>query len=110
MQVEQFPSSISHPVVAGFFSHTQESQPLLHDCIGEMLIVIEPDGISDVFCRNHHSGPTMLRHAALWCVNIRKLKCAGFYAGVMTSKGGRFLSISREQAIEHIGHWVFENI
>jgi len=73
-------------------------------------VVIEPDGISDVFCRNQYSGLTMLRHAAMWCVDVRKLKDARFYVGVMTSKGGRFHSISRNKAIEHIGQWVFENI
>jgi len=110
MQVEQLPSDISYPVTAGYFQHTQEKQPLLHDCQGEILMVIEPDGISEVFCRNQRSGRTMLRHAAMWCVTLRKLKDARFYVGVMTSKGGRFHSISRNKAIEHIGQWVFENI
>jgi hypothetical protein len=109
MQVEQLPSNTLHPVATGYVQHTQ-NEPLLQDFQGEILIVIEPDGISDVFCRNQYSGPTMLRHAAMWCVTVRKLKDAKFYIGVMTSKGGRFHSISRNKAIEHIGQWVFENI
>ncbi len=109
MQVEQLPSSFPHPVTAGSFQHIQ-NEPLLQNFQGEILMVIEPDGISDVFCRNQYSGPTMLRNAAMWCVNLRKLKDARFYAGVMTSKGGRFHSISRNKAIEHIGQWVFGNL
>ena len=107
MQVEQLSSDISHPVTAGYLQHAQENKPLLHDCQGEILMVIEPDGISDLFCRNEYNGPAMLRHAAMWCVNVRKLKDARFYVGVMTSKGGRFHSISRNKAIEHVGQWVF---
>ncbi|HFD31339.1 MAG TPA: hypothetical protein ENJ28_01305 [Gammaproteobacteria bacterium] len=109
MQVEQLPSDISHPVTAGYLQHTQ-NEPLLHDFQGEILMVIEPDGISDVFCRNEYSGPAMLRHADMWCVNVRKLKDVRFYVGVMTPKGGRFHSISREKAIEHVGQWIFGNI
>jgi len=109
MQVEQLPSSFPHPVTAGYFQHTK-NEPLLQDFLGEILMVIEPDGISDVFCRNQYSGQAMLRHAAMWCVNVRKLKDAKFYVGVMTSKGGRFHSISREVAIEHVGQWIFGNI
>jgi hypothetical protein len=109
MQVEQLPSDIPHPVTAGYFQHTQ-NELLLQDCQGEILMVIEPDGISDVFCRNQYSGLTLLRHAAMWCVNVRKLKEAKFYTGVMTSKGGRFHSINREKAIEHVGQWVFGTI
>ena len=109
MQVEQLPSSFPHPVTAGYFQHTQ-NEPLLQDFQGEILMVIEPDGISDVFCRNQYSGLTMLRHAAMWCVNVRKLKDAKFYVGVMTSKGGRFHSISREKAVEHVGQWIFGTI
>ena len=109
MQVEQLPSGTPHPVATGYFQHTQNER-LLQDFQGEILIVIEPDGISDVFCRNQYSGPTMLRHAAMWCVNVRKLKEAKFYTGVMTSKGGRFHSINREKAIEHVGQWVFGTI
>ena len=110
MQVEQLPSGTLHPVIAGPFQYTQENQPLLHDCQGEILMVIEPDGISDVFCRNMYSGQAMLRQAAMWCVNVRKLQGAKFYVGVMTSRGGRFHSISREKAIEDIGRWIFGNI
>ena len=110
MQVEQLPSGTPHPVTAGSFQYTRENQPLLHDCQGEILMVIEPDGISDVFCRNQYSGQAMLRQAARWCVNVRKLQGAKFYVGVMTSRGGRFHSISREKAIEHIGQWIFGNI
>ena len=110
MQVEQLPSGTPHPVTAGSFQYTRENQPLLHDCQGEILMVIEPDGISDVFCRNQYSGQAMLRQAAMWCVNVRKLQGAKFYVGVMTSRGGRFHSISWEKAIEHIGQWIFRNI
>ena len=110
MQVEQLPSSTPHPVTAGSFQHTKENGPLLHDFQGEILIVIEPYGISDVFCRNQYSGQAMLRKAAMWCVNLRKLKDARFYAGVMTSKGGRFHRISRNKAIEHVGQWIFGSI
>ena len=106
MQVEQLPSGTPHPVTAGYFQHTQ-NEPLLQDFQGEILMVIEPDGISDVFCRNEYSGQAMLRHAAMWCVNVRKLKDAKFYVGVMTSKGGRFHNISREKAITHVGQWRF---
>jgi len=109
MQVEQLPSGIPHPVTAGHLQHTQ-NEPLLHDFQGEIMMVIEPDGISDVFCRTEYSGPALLRHAAMWCVNVRKLKDARFYVGVMTSKGGRFHSISRNKAIEHVGQWIFRNI
>ena len=109
MQVEQLPSGTPHPVTAGSFQYTQ-NEPLLHDCQGEILMVIEPDGISDVFCRNQYSGQAMLRQAAMWCVNVRKLQGAKFYVGVMTSRGGRFHSISREKAIEYIGQWIFRNI
>ena len=110
MQVEQSPSSFLHPVTAGYFQHTKKKQPLLQDFQGENLMVIEPDGISALFCRNQYSGQAMLRHAALWCVNVRKLNDAKFYVGVMTSKGGRFHSISKEKAIEHVGQWIFGNI
>jgi len=109
MQAEQLPFSFPHPVTAGYFQHTQ-NEPLLQDFQGEILMVIEPDGISDVFCRNQHSGQAMLRHAAMWCVNVRKLNDAKFYVGVMTSKGGRFHSISRKQAIERVEQWIFRNI
>jgi len=110
MQVEQSPSSFPHPVTARYFQHTKENKPLLQDFQGEILMVIEPDGISDVFCRNQYSGQAMLRHAAMWCVNVRKLKDAKFYVGVMTSKGGRFHSISREKATRHVGQWIFGTI
>jgi len=110
MQVEQLSSGTPHPVTAGSFQYIRENQPLLHDCLGEILMVIEPDGINDLFCRNQYSGQAMLRQAAMWCVNVRKLQDAKFYVGVMTSKGGRFHSISREKAIEHIGQWIFGNI
>jgi len=112
MQIEQALSNVTHPVITGIHKqankHTQ--QPLLHNCQGEILMVIEPDGISDVFCRNQYSGLTMLRHSALWCANVCKLNDARFYAGVMTPKGGQFHSISREQAIKHVSQWVFGKI
>ena len=107
MQVVQFPSTLPNPVATDLSSHSKITAPLLHDFQGEILIVFEHDGNSDVLCRNQDSGLAMLRRSALWCAKICKLKSARFYSGVVTSHGGRFHTISREQAIERVGKWVF---
>lgn len=106
MQVEQLTSTIPNPATADFSHQHKKKHPLLNDFRGEILIVIEPDGISDVFCRDQGSGLAMLRRGALWCGKICKLKNAKFYTGVMTPTGGRFHSISRRQAIERVREWI----
>ena len=124
MQTEQSTCTAISPVVVDLFEQPAEKannnpstysidihhQTLLRDCQGEILMVGRGNGITDIFCRNQHSGKKRLRHAALWFATMAKNSNARFFAGEMTSKGVLFRTISWDEVIERMCHWVFKEI
>ena len=83
---------------------TPVKNPLLKDVQGEVILIRSPRGIT-VCARNSAS---MTKHAPSWLYSI--VYSEAIIAGNVSKKGGRFEFIRKEQAIEVIGKWVFEQI
>jgi len=110
MQTEQRNSTVHNSNDAEFFEPAARSvQTLLHDCCGEALMIIETDGISDIFCRNECSGLTRQSHVLHCLTTVSKGHRARFFIGNLTPTGGRFRSIDRDMATRVVTGWIFDD-
>ncbi|MFH7321454.1 hypothetical protein ACHHRT_12710 [Desulfurivibrio sp. D14AmB] len=73
---------------------------------GEFIWVLRPSG-TDLFCRSLLTDSRKLHFAALWLAAVGQDSKARFFAGRLGNHGGLIRKISREEAIERMGRWVF---
>lgn len=110
--MNQTQQSIPYPIPNAVLAVSRPIPPkfpddkLLRDFKGEVLIV-QYGKISEVFDLNREKLPVP---DALRFVNAAQNGKATYLVGGLTSGGGRFRSITREEAIGKIGKWIFEVI
>lgn len=108
-QTQPFPPSIPIAVKAVFepilpkFPYDE----LLRDFQGEVLIV-QGGSTMAIFSLQENERP--LVETAGRFIAISQRHDASFLVGGMTPRGGRFRSITRDEAIGKIGRWIFKEI
>lgn len=81
------------------------SDQLLNEVYGEILLIRTLH--TTTICKR--TAPNMKLLALTWLYRAGTEK-ASFLAGQMSKKGGRFKVVSRDQAIESLGRWIFEEV
>lgn len=111
---KQFPTLSINQSMLGIVDHADHTpinqQTLLRDTRGEVLILRRSDGTTYTFCRSHVGSREMKYLAIFWLIVAATPNDAKFFAGTISSNGGRFLAISQNEIIERIGRWVFETL
>lgn len=82
------------------------SDQLLNDVHGEVLL-IRSNQVTTI-CKR--SANDMRQQAFSWLHMAGTDKNASFIAGRVSDKGGRFQIVSRDQAVELIALWIFEEL
>ena len=107
-QQQSFPSSIPTAVKAVFEPRPPKfpDDELLRNFQGEVLIV-QTGAVTEVFDLNQEIGPILESRRFITAARYRN---ASYLVGSMTPAGGRFRSITRNEAIGKFGKWIFEVI
>ena len=107
-QQQSFSSSIPTAVKAVFepIPPRFPDDELLRNFQGEVLIV-QTGAVSNVFDLNQAILPVF---EAKRFISAAQYRNASYLVGSMTPAGGRFRSITRNEAIGKIGKWIFEVI
>lgn len=87
-------------------SYERVSDQLLCEVYGEVLLIRSTD--STTICKR--SAKNMIQRALVWLYFVGHARNASFIAGNIVHKGGLFQSITKKQAVELLGMWVFHKI
>lgn len=93
-----------HPVTVAE-PHELVSDQLLNEVYGEILLI--RTALTTTICKR--TAPNMRSLALTWLYRAGTEK-ANFLAGKMSKKGGRFQVVNRDQAIELLRKWIFEEV
>lgn len=97
-------AEVIHPVTV-VESHELVNDQLLNKVHGEILLI--HTAYTTTICKR--TAGNMRQKALTWLYRADS-ENASFFAGKMSEKGGRFQVITRNQAIELIGTWIFEEL